>query len=145
MVVNAESLGGPTTGSDDKRLIPIGRILRRTKIDELPQFLNVLKGDMSIVGPRPEVVEYTELYQGEERLIMAVRPGITDYASIKFADLDDRVGNEDPDKFFKQYILPEKNLLRIKYVKNLCFSEDLKILLNTFVRVIWRIIDKQWN
>ena len=139
MVHNAESLGGPTTGSNDPRVTSVGRILRRTKLDELPQFINVLLGDMSLVGPRPEVLEYTSQYKGEERLILAMRPGITDYSSIEFADLDDRVGSDDPDAYFRQYILPRKNLLRLKYVKEWSIASDFRILWLTFLRVIQRI------
>jgi lipopolysaccharide/colanic/teichoic acid biosynthesis glycosyltransferase len=142
MVPEAEALGGPTTGTDDPRVTPIGRILRRSKLDELPQFLNVLWGDMSLVGPRPEVPEYTRLYQNEEQLILAMRPGVTDYASIEFADLDDRVGSSDPDAFFRQHILPKKNQLRVKYVKNWSLREDLRILMLTCRRVIQRIAGK---
>lgn len=142
MVANAEICGGPTTGTNDPRITGIGKLLRKTKIDELPQFINVLLGDMSLVGPRPEVPEYTDMYSGEELLILAMRPGITDYASIEFADLDDRVGHEEPDAFFRQYILPKKNSLRVKYVKNWSLSEDMKILWQTFIRVVRRIIKK---
>jgi lipopolysaccharide/colanic/teichoic acid biosynthesis glycosyltransferase len=138
MVPDAETLGGPTTGTNDPRVTPVGRILRRTKLDELPQFLNVLSGNMSLVGPRPEVPEYTSRYQGDELLILAMRPGITDYASIEFADLDDQVGRHDPDTYFRQHILPRKNELRVKYIKNWTLNEDMNILWCTFVRVVRR-------
>lgn len=139
MVPNAESLGGPTTGTGDARVTPLGRFLRRAKLDELPQFINVLLGDMSLVGPRPEVPEYTGQYQGEELLILEMRPGITDYASIEFADLDDRVGNDDPDAYFRRCILPRKNELRLNYVKEWSLWGDFRILWQTFVRVLRRI------
>jgi lipopolysaccharide/colanic/teichoic acid biosynthesis glycosyltransferase len=142
MVNNAESLGGPTTGYQDHRVTMVGRFLRRTKIDELPQFINVLIGDMSIVGPRPEVLEYTNQYQGDERLILTMRPGITDYASIEFADLDDIVGREDPDTYFEQYILPRKNFLRLKYVKEWSVFTDIRILCMTFKRISHKILNK---
>lgn len=142
MVVNAEKLGGPTTGTNDPRVTPVGAFLRKTKLDELPQFLNVLKGDMSLVGPRPEVVEYTSKYQGEETCILRMRPGITDYASIEFADLDDQVGSEDPDKFFREHILPRKNSLRVKYVKEWSLMSDLSILFQTALRVLKRVADR---
>jgi lipopolysaccharide/colanic/teichoic acid biosynthesis glycosyltransferase len=135
MVENAESLGGPTTGTNDHRLTSVGAFLRRMKLDEIPQFLNVLVGDMSLVGPRPEVLEYTALYKGEEEYILCMRPGITDYASIEFADLDDRVGSIDPDKYFREYILPRKNALRVKYVKEWSLGSDFRILWMTFCRV----------
>lgn len=142
MVTDAEKRGGPTTGTNDPRITPVGRFLRRTKLDELPQFLNVLSGDMSLVGPRPEVPEYTGRYRGEELLILAMRPGITDYASIEFADLDDRVGGDDPDEYFRQHILPRKNEMRLRYVKTWSLAEDLKILWRTFERVAGRIIKR---
>lgn len=142
MVVDAESLGGPTTGSNDPRVTPVGRFLRRTKLDELPQFLNVLFGDMSLVGPRPEVPEYTRRYQGEEQLILTMRPGITDYASVEFADLDDRVGSDDPDGYFRRYILPRKNELRLKYVREWSLRADFHILFLTLIRVLRRIFRK---
>lgn len=140
MVPDAEICGGPTTGTNDPRITNIGKLLRKTKIDEFPQFINVLLGDMSLVGPRPEVPEYTDMYHGEELLILTMRPGITDYASIEFADLDDRVGHNDPDAYFRQHILPIKNSLRVKYVKNWSFWEDIRILWKTALRVIQRII-----
>lgn len=140
MVFNAETFGGPTTGTNDPRVTSVGAFLRKTKLDELPQFLNVLFGDMSLVGPRPEVLEYTSKYTGEELSILCVRPGITDYASIEFADLDDRVGSVDPDKYFRENILPRKNALRVKYVKEWSIWADFKILFATFRRVIMRIV-----
>jgi len=139
MVVDAESLGGPTTGTNDKRVTPIGAFLRKTKLDEIPQFINVLTGDMSLVGPRPEVLEYTATYTGEERCILSMRPGITDYASIEFADLDDRVGDKDPDKYFREHIMPQKTALRIKYVKEWSLWSDFRILWMTFFRVMKRV------
>jgi len=140
MVSDAELRGGPTTGTNDPRVTPVGAFLRQTKFDELPQFINVLLGDMSLVGPRPEVPEYTSKYRGEEQLIVAMRPGITDYASIEFADLDDRVGSADPDAYFREHILPRKNELRVKYVKEWSLGSDFGILWATFRRVMKRII-----
>jgi len=116
----------------------LGRFLRRTKLDELPQFLNVLSGEMSLVGPRPEVPEYTSMYSGDELLILSVKPGITDYASIEFADLDDLVGREDPDDYFRRHILPRKNALRVEYVRNWSLAEDMRILRRTLARVFER-------
>lgn len=139
MVEDAESLGGPTTGTNDRRVTRIGALLRRTKLDELPQFLNVVMGDMSLVGPRPEVLEYTATYKGEEKCIFSMRPGITDYASIEFADLDDRVGNRDPDKYFREKVMPRKTALRVKYVKEWSLGSDFSILWATFCRVVKRI------
>lgn len=139
MVENAESLGGPTTGTRDQRVTRIGALLRRTKLDELPQFLNVLAGDMSLVGPRPEVLEYTAKYEGDEKYILTMRPGITDYASMEFANLDDLVGSIDPDRYFREHILPRKNALRVKYVKEWSLGSDFRILWITFCLVVKRI------
>ena len=137
---------------EDMKMINLGPIngkklkmtffLRKTKLDELPQFINVLKGEMSLVGPRPEVLEYTSKYSGEERLILTMRPGITDFASIEFADLDDRVGQDDPDDFFRKNILPRKNELRLKYVKEWNLVTDIVILGKTCIRIIKRVFTK---
>ena len=88
MVVDAEKIGGPSTALNDPRLTEFGKFLRKYKIDELPQIINVLKGEMSLVGPRPQVEKYTKLYNDEEKIILSVRPGLTDYASIKFINMD---------------------------------------------------------
>src|SRR3990172_4554371 len=93
MVDNAEKMGGPSTAHNDKRLTRLGRILRKYKIDELPQLINILKGEVSFVGPRPQVEKYTKLYNGEEKIILSVRPGLTDYASIRFINLDKILGD----------------------------------------------------
>lgn len=135
MVVDAEVQGGPTTGTNDSRVTTVGALLRRTKLDELPQLLNVLSGDMSLVGPRPEVLQYTSQYVGEEQLILSMRPGITDYSSVKFANLDDIVGNIDPDEYFREHVLPIKNSLRVKYVKEWSLVSDAKILWLTCITV----------
>jgi lipopolysaccharide/colanic/teichoic acid biosynthesis glycosyltransferase len=136
MVSNAEQLGGGSTAKDDPRVTRIGRFLRKYKIDELPQVLNVLRGDMSIVGPRPELVEYTRLYVGEEELILTVRPGITDYASLEFIRLGELLGNEEPDRIYEEKIRPVKNALRVKYVKEQNFGTDLKIIGRTIVKIV---------
>lgn len=135
MIPNAERLGGTTTGKDDPRLTKLGKLLRRYKLDELPQFFNVLKGDMSIVGPRPEVSEYTDLYSPEEMRILSVKPGITDIASLEFNDLQEVVGNQAPDDYFRQYVLPRKNELRLKYVDQWSVRSDLRILALTTILV----------
>jgi lipopolysaccharide/colanic/teichoic acid biosynthesis glycosyltransferase len=142
MVQDAEKLGGPTTGTNDERVTKIGSLLRKTKLDEIPQLFNVLTGEMSLVGPRPEVMEYTALYNDEEKIILSMRPGITDYASIEFADLDDLVGSADPDRYFREHIMPRKTQLRVKYVREWSLWGDFKILWRTFARVGKRIVDK---
>jgi lipopolysaccharide/colanic/teichoic acid biosynthesis glycosyltransferase len=137
MLVGLESLGG-TTGKDDPRVTRIGRLLRRHKLDELPQLMNVLAGEMSLVGPRPELDEHTSVYEGEEKLILSVRPGITDYASVQFRNLNDLVGSEDPHRVFIEKFRPEKNRLRLAYVKQQSLKEDMKILFKTLVCVVLR-------
>jgi len=131
MVVDAEKISGGTTALKDPRITRIGKFLRRYKLDELPQVLNVIKGDMSIVGPRPELAQYTDLYKGDELIILSVRPGITDYSSMKFSALDEVVGAGDADRVFEETVLARKNELRIKYVKEHTFFGDIKLILQT--------------
>jgi lipopolysaccharide/colanic/teichoic acid biosynthesis glycosyltransferase len=137
MVVNAESLGGSATAADDQRLTSIGKFLRRYKLDELPQLLNVLADDMSLVGPRPEVQKYVGLYSPEEQAILSVRPGITDWASIwnsnEAAVLE---GSRDPEKAYEELIRPTKITLQLLYVRNHSLLMDLKILLHTGLKLI---------
>lgn len=131
MVVDAEQVGGTTTGKDDPRITPIGGFLRKYKLDELPQLINVLVGEMSLVGPRPEVAEYTDAYTDDEWRILSVRPGITDFASLRFRDLQASVGSDDPDRTFREQVLPEKIALRLKYVDEQSLATDAKILVKT--------------
>jgi len=131
MVVNAEKMGGTTTGKNDSRLLPIGEFLRKYKLDELPQLINVLLGNMSFVGPRPEVSEYTDAYTDKEQIILSVLPGITDCSSLHFHDLQAEVGAENPDETFRRIVLPQKIALRMEYVTNRSFLSDLKILFQT--------------
>jgi lipopolysaccharide/colanic/teichoic acid biosynthesis glycosyltransferase len=136
MVVNAEKLGGHSTAIDDPRFTPVGRILRKYKIDELPQFFNVLFGDMSFVGPRPQVLFYTDKYVGEEKLMLSVRPGITDLASLYFSDMDAVLGSGDVDARYMTEVEPIKNSLRLRYVKERSYWMDLMILIETAMRMI---------
>lgn len=138
MVPNAEKLGGPSTANHDPRLTRLGRVLRKYKLDELPQILNVIRGEMSLVGPRPEVPQYTNMYSEEEKIILSVRPGITDYASLRFINLDAILGDTDVDRLYIERIRPEKNRLRIQYVQEQSFSGDLRILLQTMSGLIFR-------
>ena len=134
MVRDAESLGGRVTARDDTRVTRVGKVLRRYKLDELPQLINVIKGEMSVVGPRPEVSEYTDLYTDEERHILSVRPGITDYASIEFVQLGEAVGSDMQDGAFEelvQKVLKVKNALRVKYVREQTFIGDIRLILMT--------------
>lgn len=135
------STNNRTTSSNDNRITKVGKYLRKFKIDELPQLINVLFGDMSIVGPRPELPFYTDLYESEEKIILSVRPGITDYSSIEFYNLPNLVPDSNPNEFFEKNILKTKNKLRIKYIKEIGFKTDLKILFLTMQKII-RLICK---
>jgi len=132
MVVDADKIGGSSTANDDQRITKIGKFLRRTKLDELPQLFNVLIGDMSLVGPRPEVEEYTRLYRGEELSLLDVKPGITDFATIWNPDEGTLLAGEaDPDKAYLEKVRPQKLRLQLKYVRERGFWTDLRILGNT--------------
>jgi len=139
MVVNAEMLGGPSTRAGDPRVTPIGAFLRRYKLDEIPQLFNVLAGDMSLVGPRPEVMEYANLYTEEEKIVYAVRPGITDYASLWNIDeaeaLKDAKTPEETEALYLKKIRPEKVRLQMQYVKEQSFGTDMKILFRTLAKL----------
>lgn len=137
MVKNAEKVGGTTTADRDPRITRVGAILRKYKLDELPQLFNVLDGSMSLVGPRPEVFEYVDAYTEEERIILTVKPGITDYASIEFNDLASVVGGDDADAAFREHVLGKKNRLRMRYVEEQSLANDLKIIFDT-ARVLLR-------
>lgn len=141
MVPNAEMLGGPSTALDDHRLTRIGGFLRKYKLDELPQLFNVLKGDMSLVGPRPQVLEYTNKYDVSEMRILSVKPGLTDYASIKFIDMDAVLGKENVDVKYALEVEPIKNQLRLQYVDDVSFLVDVKILFLTLLRLLRINID----
>jgi len=138
MVVDAEKLGGSSTSNDDPRITGIGRRLRRFKLDELPQLINVFKGDMSFVGPRPEVKYYTDQFSEEEKAILSVRPGITDWASIRFSDEGGILaGHDDPDKAYEELIRPNKIRLQLEYIKRRNLWIDLKIILTTIRAILF--------
>ena len=139
MVINAEKLGGGTTALNDFRIFKFGKFLRRYKLDEIPQIINVIKGDMSIVGPRPELPQYTNQFKGEELLILSVRPGMTDYSSVKYFSLQEIVGSKNADQVFEENILQQKNKLRIKYVKEQNFFQDIKLIFQSFICIFRRI------
>lgn len=143
MVPDAERLGTSTTALHDSRLTRIGSVLRKYKIDELPQLLNVISGDMSLVGPRPQVERYTRLYSDSDKEMLSVRPGITDYASIRFVNLDQLMGDSDVDQKYRTEIEPEKNRLRLKYVREMSFHTDLRILILTAMQMLR--IRRIWN
>ncbi len=141
MVQNADKIGGGTTALNDSRITKVGNFLRKTKLDEVANLISIIKGDMSFIGPRPELLRYTDAYEGAEKLILKVRPGITDYSSIEFINLDEIVGSENADEYYEKYVLKKKNLLRIKYAATVSFATDLKLFWST----VWGVIKKALN
>lgn len=137
MKINADKEGKLTVGMRDSRITRSGAFIRRFKLDEFPQFINVLKGEMSIVGPRPEVKEYVDLYSEEQREILTVLPGITDYASIEYFKENELLGNSsDPVQTYIREIMPAKIELNKKYLSNPGIAQDLRIMWKTFLRMI---------
>jgi len=137
MVVNAEKIGPSSTSDDDPRITKIGRFLRKYKLDELPQLINVLKGEMSFVGPRPEVPSEVATYNEEERKILSVRPGITDWASLTYHNEGEILkGAEDPHQAYREKIRPGKIKLAMKYVDKQSFFIDLRIIMDTLRTLI---------
>jgi len=137
MVLNAEKLGGSSTADDDPRITNVGRFIRKFKLDELPQLINVLKGEMSTVGPRPEVQMYVDMFTEEEKAILSVRPGITDWASIWNPDEGAILaGSPDPEKTYMEKIRPEKIRLQLKYVEEKSLWVDLKIIFKTLETIL---------
>lgn len=136
MVVNAEQVGASSTAATDARVTRCGRLIRRFKLDELSQLINVLKGDMSLVGPRPEVQKFVDQYTEEEKAILSVRPGITDWASIRFnneGEIIEASGISDADEAYAKLIRPEKLRLQLKYVRERNLMVDLQIIFATIL------------
>lgn len=137
MVVGAEKNGLITIGAKDARVTKIGRFLRKYKLDELPQLINVFLGDMSIVGPRPEVRTYVDLYTDEQLKVLSIKPGITDYASIEYIDENKILGKADnPDKVYIEVIMPDKIHYNMKYVNKQSVTEYFKIIILTIKKII---------
>lgn len=136
MYVNADKHGLITVGGHDNRITRVGYYIRKYKIDELPQLINVVKGDMSIVGPRPEVKKYTDLYTEEQCKILDVRPGITDYASIKYVDENEILGTSDnPERTYIEHIMPDKIKLNMIYISQNGIKEYFKIIFLTLTNI----------
>lgn len=141
MVADAEQIGGENTPGDDPRLTKVGKFMKRYKFDELSQLINVVKGEMSLVGPRPEVLRYAKQYKGrEEEIVYSVKPGMTDYASLwnihEEELLRDAKDDEEADRIYAQEIRPKKVRLQVKYVKEMSFWTDLKIILRTIKGIL---------
>ncbi len=125
-----------TVGERDPRITRSGYFIRRYKIDELPQLINVFLGDMSIVGPRPEVRKYVDLYSEEQRKVFQVRPGITDLASIKYRNENELLSQvDDPDTYYIDVIMPDKLTINLEYIRHQSFMGDIKIIFNTLFKI----------
>jgi lipopolysaccharide/colanic/teichoic acid biosynthesis glycosyltransferase len=136
MYKDADKKGLLTVGGSDPRVTRVGYYLRKYKLDELPQFWNVLIGDMSVVGPRPEVKKYVDLYTAEQRKILELSPGITDWASIKFSNESEILAKYDNPEFaYINFLMPEKLKMYKEYLNNFSLKEDLTIILKTFFKI----------
>jgi len=137
MRIGSDQKGLITIGGRDPRITKSGYFIRKYKLDELPQLINVFIGDMSLVGPRPEVRKYVDIYTNEQRKVLSVKPGITDYASIEYADENTILGtSEDPDKTYVETILPDKIKLNMKYINNRSNAEYFKIIFLTLFCIV---------
>ena len=138
MQTGADKKGLLTIGGRDSRVTQIGYYLRKYKLDELPQLINVLVGEMSIVGPRPEVRKYVELYSPDQRKVLSVKPGITDYASIEYSNENELLAqSENPEKTYIEEVLPAKLELNMQYIQTMNIGTDIQIILST-IKKIWR-------
>lgn len=136
---DADKAGKLTVGMRDPRITKSGYFLRKFKLDEFPQFINVLKGEMSIVGPRPEVKEFVDLYTENQRRILSVKPGITDYASVEYFNENEILGKaDDAHQTYIDVIMPTKIEMNMKYIANPGIIQDIKIMWRTFLRIVGR-------
>jgi lipopolysaccharide/colanic/teichoic acid biosynthesis glycosyltransferase len=137
MVENAAGIGPAVTGGGDRRITRVGKLLRKYKLDELPQLFNVIKGEISLVGPRPEVESYVRMFQDDYEQILQIKPGITDYAALEYRDEEEILaGYDDMEEGYIREVLPAKISLYKEYMGKMCFLEDVKIIFKTFVRII---------
>ena len=141
MVKNADQIGGGTTALHDPRITRVGAFLRKTKLDETANLLNILGGTMSFIGPRPELLRYTEQYDETEKVIQEVRPGVTDFSSLEFINLDEIVGAGNADEMYEKHVLKRKNALRVKYAESVSLATDLGI----FFRTIGKVLGKAYG
>ena len=133
---DSDKKGLLTVGSKDNRVTKVGYFIRKYKIDELPQLINVLVGDMSFVGPRPEVPKYVEMYNEEQRKVLSVRPGITDYASIEYRNENDILAKSDnPEQTYIDEVMPAKLKLNLRYISEMSLKTDLKIIFGTIFKI----------
>jgi lipopolysaccharide/colanic/teichoic acid biosynthesis glycosyltransferase len=139
MCANAEANGPQITGAGDKRVTRVGSLLRHTKLDELPQFWNVLRGDMSLVGPRPEVPKYVVLYSNKQREVLSIRPGLTDFATVAYRHEAELLGRQtDPEQFYVNELMGRKLALNLRYVSEMGFLIDVHLLYLTVMAVLGR-------
>ncbi len=137
MRTDADKKGLLTVGGRDSRITRVGYFIRKYKIDELPQLLNVFIGDMSLVGPRPEVRKYVDMYNTEQKKVLTVKPGITDYASIEYSNENELLGKaQDPEKVYIEEIMPAKLKLNLKYIAEQGVATDIKIILKTVAKIL---------
>lgn len=141
MVRNADQIGGGTTALHDPRITKVGRFLRKTKLDETANLINIVLGTMCFVGPRPELLQYTNKYEGVEKEILEVRPGVTDYSSIEFINLDEIVGAENADEMYEKKVLKQKNALRVKYAETVSLKTDFDLIFTT----LWKVREKAFG
>jgi len=133
---NSEKAGQITVGGKDPRITKIGYLLRKFKLDEFPQLLNVIKGDMSIIGPRPEVRRYVDMYSKEQLKVLSVRPGLSDFASIEYINENELLGKSDnPEKTYIEEIMPAKLQLNRKYIEQKTFGTDIKLIFKTIRKI----------
>jgi lipopolysaccharide/colanic/teichoic acid biosynthesis glycosyltransferase len=138
MVTDAEAGGSRITISRDNRVTALGKFLRRSKVDELPQLWNVLRGEMSLVGPRPELPEYVALYTRQQRAVLQVRPGITDPASLAYRNEEEILGAQtNPEEFYRTRILPDKLARNIAYLQRISLAQDLRLIVETLVSALF--------
>jgi len=136
MVINSDKKGLITVGGRDPRVTRSGFLIRKYKLDELPQLINVIKGEMSFVGPRPEVRKYVDMYNEEQKKVLTIKPGITDYASIEYFEENILLGEaEDPEKVYIEQIMPEKILYNLKYINNRSLKEYFNIIFLTIGKI----------
>ena len=137
MRIDSDQRGKLTIGMNDSRITQIGLFIRKYKLDEFPQFINVLSGEMSIVGPRPEVRKYVELYTKEQLNVLSVKPGLTDYASLEYINESEILGNsEDPNQTYINEIMPIKLKLNLRYISKISFITDLSLIFKTIIRIL---------
>lgn len=137
MKAGSDKAGQITVGNNDSRITEVGRVLRTLKLDEIPQLINVIKGDMSIVGPRPEVPKYVNLYTKAQLKVLTVRPGLTDLASIEYINENEILGNsENPEEEYVNEIMPKKLALNLQYIDNQSFFGDVWLIFKTFGKIL---------